>query len=488
MTGAPSRWLRTNRARATCSSTWTSCVSIQRYPTPTSTCADIHPCGLHHGTCGNLPPTPERRRKHFRPFGFCRPPFQSRRRSRPPSESGPTRTRTTSSLGHRFLLCFHDALSLHAGVHIAAGDDAGRERLFRYGARPAMALDRLRRLPDGRFAYRVKYARAGRAKHRVMAPLELLARIAAILPPPRFPSRACTECLRPAHPGEKTSSLGRARRRRRTFNAAGMIRRRRATESRAVALALAFQAKLDPSPRRRARTRRTHRRSGLQPRRSGACRTRPQPLVRRRHRVPYSEPAHRFCSHRTSSPSRIGTGSWAAFFTPPRHTCRGRSFSGAVLTSTSSGVRNAVAGSGSFKASPNRPWRARSSNDSAFPPRRRERRVRATRPTPTMKRPTTAPRERQDADRAKIYCSLLQYQVTPNHIIDLRDGNGQVNSSNLPCPTREHNPTLRQDGIGRDLTMLPQLPPLRLPPRCLTLPAPFRCEAVEQQIPPIRGR
>jgi hypothetical protein len=81
----------------------------------------------------------------------------------------------------------HEGFNVHAGVHIAAGDDAGRERLFRYGARPAMALDRLRRLPDGRFAYRVKYARAGRAKHRIMTALELLARIAAILPPPRFP-------------------------------------------------------------------------------------------------------------------------------------------------------------------------------------------------------------------------------------------------------------------------------------------------------------
>ncbi len=81
----------------------------------------------------------------------------------------------------------HEGFNVHAGVHIAAGDDAGRERLFRYGARPAMALDRLRRLPDGRFAYRVKYARSGRAKHRVMTAIELLARIAATLPPPRFP-------------------------------------------------------------------------------------------------------------------------------------------------------------------------------------------------------------------------------------------------------------------------------------------------------------
>jgi hypothetical protein len=81
----------------------------------------------------------------------------------------------------------HNGFNVHAGVHIAAGDDMGRERLFRYGARPALALDRLRRLPGGRIAYRVKYAAASRAKHRVMTPLELLARIAAILPPPRFP-------------------------------------------------------------------------------------------------------------------------------------------------------------------------------------------------------------------------------------------------------------------------------------------------------------
>ncbi|HVH43164.1 MAG TPA: transposase [Labilithrix sp.] len=81
----------------------------------------------------------------------------------------------------------HEGFNLHAGVRIAAGDDMGRERLFRYGSRPAFALDRLRRLPDGRIAYRVKYARFGRAKHRVMTPLELLARIAAILPAPYFP-------------------------------------------------------------------------------------------------------------------------------------------------------------------------------------------------------------------------------------------------------------------------------------------------------------
>lgn len=77
--------------------------------------------------------------------------------------------------------------SLHAGVRMGANDDVGRERLCRYGARPPLALGNLRRLADGRYAYRCKYARRGTARHRIMTPLELLARLAALIPPPRHP-------------------------------------------------------------------------------------------------------------------------------------------------------------------------------------------------------------------------------------------------------------------------------------------------------------
>ncbi len=66
-----------------------------------------------------------------------------------------------------------DGFNLHAGVSIPGHDDLGRERLMRYGARPPLALDRLRRLPDGRIAYRIKKLRDGRAKHRVMAPVDV---------------------------------------------------------------------------------------------------------------------------------------------------------------------------------------------------------------------------------------------------------------------------------------------------------------------------
>jgi len=81
----------------------------------------------------------------------------------------------------------YEGFNLEASVRIDGDDDLGRERLCRYGARPALALARLRRLPGGRIAYRVKKLGRGRAKTRVMTPLELLARLCALIPPPRYP-------------------------------------------------------------------------------------------------------------------------------------------------------------------------------------------------------------------------------------------------------------------------------------------------------------
>jgi hypothetical protein len=81
-----------------------------------------------------------------------------------------------------------DGFNVHAGVRIEAGDDLGRERLARYGARPPLSLERLRRLPGGRVAYRLKYVDRGRrGKHRVMTGIEFIARLAAIIAPPRYP-------------------------------------------------------------------------------------------------------------------------------------------------------------------------------------------------------------------------------------------------------------------------------------------------------------
>lgn len=83
----------------------------------------------------------------------------------------------------------HQGFNLHAAVRIDAGDDLGRERLARYALRPPLSLERLRRLPGGRTAYRLKYVSRGRGKHRVMTPMEFMARLSAIVAPPRYPLR-----------------------------------------------------------------------------------------------------------------------------------------------------------------------------------------------------------------------------------------------------------------------------------------------------------
>ena len=81
----------------------------------------------------------------------------------------------------------HERFNLHASVHLAANDDVGRERLCRYLNRPAFSLARLRLRRDGNVSYRVKKASRGRVTERVMTPIETLARLAAMVPPPRYP-------------------------------------------------------------------------------------------------------------------------------------------------------------------------------------------------------------------------------------------------------------------------------------------------------------
>ena len=80
----------------------------------------------------------------------------------------------------------HAGFNVQAAVRIAADEDAARERLLRYCARPAFAHERLELLADGCVTYRLKVP-TRRATHRIMTPVELLARLAALVPPPRYP-------------------------------------------------------------------------------------------------------------------------------------------------------------------------------------------------------------------------------------------------------------------------------------------------------------
>ncbi len=81
----------------------------------------------------------------------------------------------------------HAGFNLHAGVRVAADDRAGLERLCRYVARPAVCAERVALRADGTVTYRLKTPRRSGETHRVMQPEEFLARLVALIPPPRFP-------------------------------------------------------------------------------------------------------------------------------------------------------------------------------------------------------------------------------------------------------------------------------------------------------------
>jgi hypothetical protein len=76
-------------------------------------------------------------------------------------------------------------MSLHAGVSVAGDDRDGLERLARYVLRPPIASERLERLSDGRVLYRMRHPWRDGTTHLVFEPEELMARLAALVPPPR---------------------------------------------------------------------------------------------------------------------------------------------------------------------------------------------------------------------------------------------------------------------------------------------------------------
>ncbi len=78
-----------------------------------------------------------------------------------------------------------EGFNLHANVAIGARDRDRLERLLRYAARPALALDRLSRLPNGRLAYRLKRPWSNGATAVVFEPQDFIAKLAALVPAPR---------------------------------------------------------------------------------------------------------------------------------------------------------------------------------------------------------------------------------------------------------------------------------------------------------------
>jgi hypothetical protein len=78
-----------------------------------------------------------------------------------------------------------EGFSLHANTHLHENDRAGLERLCRYGARGALALERLESLSDGCISFRMKRSLPDGRTHLVFTQVELLRKLATLVPPPR---------------------------------------------------------------------------------------------------------------------------------------------------------------------------------------------------------------------------------------------------------------------------------------------------------------
>ena len=77
--------------------------------------------------------------------------------------------------------------SLCAGNAIDADDKDARERLLRYCLRAPLSLERLSIGPDGNVIYQVKATRHGIETQRIMTPVQFMARLVALIPPPYHP-------------------------------------------------------------------------------------------------------------------------------------------------------------------------------------------------------------------------------------------------------------------------------------------------------------
>jgi Putative transposase len=83
-----------------------------------------------------------------------------------------------------------EGFSLHANVALPAQARAGREHLCRYLLRPPLALERLSDSSHGQLLYELAHPRADGATHLLLDPLELLEKL-AVLVPARRPGAPC---------------------------------------------------------------------------------------------------------------------------------------------------------------------------------------------------------------------------------------------------------------------------------------------------------
>jgi hypothetical protein len=78
-----------------------------------------------------------------------------------------------------------DGFSLHANVAIPAHARARLEHLCRYLLRPPLALERLSESSHGQLLYELARPRADGSTHLLLDPLELIEKLAVLVPAPR---------------------------------------------------------------------------------------------------------------------------------------------------------------------------------------------------------------------------------------------------------------------------------------------------------------
>ncbi len=76
--------------------------------------------------------------------------------------------------------------SLHAAVRMKANDRTGLEILCRYILRPSYAQERMTELPDGRIQYEFRREWENGSSHVILTPMELMEKLSALIPPPRY--------------------------------------------------------------------------------------------------------------------------------------------------------------------------------------------------------------------------------------------------------------------------------------------------------------
>jgi ribosomal protein S27E len=92
-------------------------------------------------------------------------------------------SRTPQHLGPRLVEV--EGVNVHADLRVEAADREGRSRLCRYGLRPAFAHEQLSFTSDRKVAFALCKRRKNGDTHRFFTPVQLLRRLAWLIPPPR---------------------------------------------------------------------------------------------------------------------------------------------------------------------------------------------------------------------------------------------------------------------------------------------------------------